>query len=560
VLRAGSGAAAAIVIIAVMLLAVANSFVTDDAFISFRYARNLVEKGELAWNPGTGERVEGYTNFLWTLLMAGAIAAGVDPVPASKIFGLAFALGTLLVTYGLAARVLRSRGAALLAVALLGTNYTFSAFATGGLETQMQTFLIATGALLAISIADADRWSVPRAAALSLLCAAALLTRLDSAIPVLVMYLFLFAASNRGEAGGAGRAGGRGAAWAALLFPALIVVGSWLLWKRSYYGSVLPNSYYVKGSMLSLDILKGGILYVFEFLRAYCLLPILLIFLFVLGKVLAKREFRPLAAICALWIIYIVRVGGDFMEFRFFVPVLPFIFILAVATLRSVGNAIPAGGERIVAALAIMLPICSAFHAATFDGTPGVEQIPKLRDYITGKNGNWEDAGKALAALFPDGDVTIATTAAGAIPYYSKLPAVDMLGMNDSWVARSGEIIGPRPGHRRAATLEYLESRGVNLVIGHPVIVSAGGEHGAASAAHGPAGSARHAAEYSVADLESAFMIRRVEAERIPAEAKILEIPIDGVSRLVVLYLTKSERFDAVIAGKKLAAFAIART
>jgi hypothetical protein len=227
------------------------------------------------------------------------------------------------------------------------------------------------------------------------------------------------------------------------------------------------------------------------------------------------------------------------------VPVLPFVFILAVATLQAVGNAIPAGGATVVAALAIMLPICSAFHAATFAGTPGVEQIPKLREYVTGENGNWEDAGNALAALFPERDVTIATTAAGAIPYYSKLPAVDMLGMNDAWVARSGEIIGPRPGHRRAATLEYLQKRGVNLVIGHPVIeAAAAGRVGGCAAA----------------DLGKMFMIPRLDAGRVPAGAKLLAIPIGGGNRLIALYLTRSARVDEAIAEKELETFPITRT
>ena len=41
----------------------------DDAFISFRYARNLVEGAGLVWNPGEPP-VEGYSNFLWVLLLA----------------------------------------------------------------------------------------------------------------------------------------------------------------------------------------------------------------------------------------------------------------------------------------------------------------------------------------------------------------------------------------------------------------------------------------------------------------------------------------------------------
>ena len=43
-------------------------WLTDDAFISFRYARNLLEGHGLVFNPG--ERVEGYTNFLWVLELA----------------------------------------------------------------------------------------------------------------------------------------------------------------------------------------------------------------------------------------------------------------------------------------------------------------------------------------------------------------------------------------------------------------------------------------------------------------------------------------------------------
>jgi arabinofuranosyltransferase len=530
----GKGAAA-IVILAVMLFAIANSFVTDDAFISFRYARNLVETHELVWNPGTGERIEGYTNFLWTLLIAAAIAAGVDPVAASKVLGLLFALLTLLATYRLSARRLQSRRAALLTVALLGTNYTFSAFATSGLETQMQTFLIVASVSLAFSIAEQGRRSILRSAVFSILCAAALLTRLDSAIPILVLFVYLLM-NLAGRPFGNNR---RAAAGAALALPALLVVGSWLLWKHAYYGSYLPNSYYAKGAMFSLDILKGGVLYLFEFFLSYCLLPLGFIFLFMSKDVLARAGMRLLACICALWFLYIMRVGGDFMEFRFIVPVLPFVFILASATLRALQ------GGRVQAALVTMMVLCSLFHAVTFRGTPGVESVPKLRDYITGESGRWELAGKVLGELFPEGGVTIATTAAGAIPYYSKLPAVDMLGINDAWVARNGAIIGPRAGHQRAATLAYLVERGANLVIGHPLVETIDTERGSTL--------------YSIADLKEMFMVQNVSADLVPVEAKILEIPLDARHRITVLYLTGNARVDAIIEEKNLAAFPIAR-
>ena len=53
-------------------------WVSDDAFISFRYAENLVQGLGLVFNEG--ERVEGFTNFSWTLVTALAMRVGVDPV------------------------------------------------------------------------------------------------------------------------------------------------------------------------------------------------------------------------------------------------------------------------------------------------------------------------------------------------------------------------------------------------------------------------------------------------------------------------------------------------
>ena len=82
-------------------------FLNDDAFISFRYADNLVEHGELVFNPGTGERVEGYTNFLWTILMALVLWCGEDPAVWSRILGVACAAGTLCV---ITAFISRTRG------------------------------------------------------------------------------------------------------------------------------------------------------------------------------------------------------------------------------------------------------------------------------------------------------------------------------------------------------------------------------------------------------------------------------------------------------------------
>src|SRR5437899_1289235 len=107
------------------VLAWFNRFAQDDAFIQFQYAAHLVQGRGLVWL--TGERVEGYTSFLWTLFMCVPIGLHLDPVPFSYAAGLALFCGTLLATYSLALTLLGSRSTALLTLWLLGANYTFLA-------------------------------------------------------------------------------------------------------------------------------------------------------------------------------------------------------------------------------------------------------------------------------------------------------------------------------------------------------------------------------------------------------------------------------------------------
>src|SRR5256885_17266050 len=70
----------------------AYNFVTDDAYISFVYSRNFAEHGELAFNLGTP--VEGYTNFLWTLVLGLLAIVGVPPEWSSRVLGTACGLAT----------------------------------------------------------------------------------------------------------------------------------------------------------------------------------------------------------------------------------------------------------------------------------------------------------------------------------------------------------------------------------------------------------------------------------------------------------------------------------
>ncbi len=65
---------------------------SDDAFISYRYARNWADGHGPVFNPGQARPVEGYTNFLWTAFLAAALKIGFDPETTSRAAGLLFAV------------------------------------------------------------------------------------------------------------------------------------------------------------------------------------------------------------------------------------------------------------------------------------------------------------------------------------------------------------------------------------------------------------------------------------------------------------------------------------
>jgi hypothetical protein len=140
-----------------LVRAVALRWVCDDAFISIRYADNLVSGLGLVYNAG--ERVEGYTNFLWTVLLAAFMRTGVPAIASAHVLGILSYL-LLVLSMGHWARSRgRARGEAVfpLAAAVVLVSNDFHVWATGGLETMLFTSL----AVLAIVLTRAARAVAP---------------------------------------------------------------------------------------------------------------------------------------------------------------------------------------------------------------------------------------------------------------------------------------------------------------------------------------------------------------------------------------------------------------
>ncbi len=513
-------------LLGLMLLAFFNRFIQDDAFISFRYAQNLVQQGELTWNPGETDRVEGYTNFLWTLLMAVPHLLGIDPVPFSMALGLLCAFGSFITFWHLSAYILKDFNYRLLALVLLGTNYTFSAYATGGLETQLQALLILLGTLITLRLTLDGKTASPRSlAALSILAALALLTRLDSALPFTVLYaaiglhLLMLKLPPRKTVGNILMA----------VLPAALILGVWFAWKLSYYGDLLPNTFYAKTGGLSYNAIYNGIFYLYKYAHSYLLIPFAILSLLYLRRLANRTGMRIVIAITALWLLYIIYVGGDFMEFRFLVPITPFIMLLITALIQLISL------KEVKFTLAALVLAGSFHHQQTFTFINGIEPVDILEGHLTKPGENWVGAGKTLAALFRDKDdpVVIAVSAAGAIPYYSQLPTVDVLGLNDVWIARNGITASKRAGHQKRPTLDYLLQREVNLVIAYPLVK-----------------------DNAPVMIESANDLKRYflygDLDCLPADAVVLEIPVASGYNLQTLYLTPHPAVDRLITERGL--------
>src|SRR5947208_3425636 len=117
----------ALVFIIGLYQAITLRWVSDDAFITFRYVQNFVAGNGIVYN--IGEYVEGYTHFLWLLTLSGAKFIGFDPVNASICFGIV-AYASILILFIFISKKENEQGRAPrkkfyipLAAALLALNY-----------------------------------------------------------------------------------------------------------------------------------------------------------------------------------------------------------------------------------------------------------------------------------------------------------------------------------------------------------------------------------------------------------------------------------------------------
>jgi hypothetical protein len=438
--------------------ALRRAWVCDDAFISFRYALHLVRGDGLVFNAG--ERVEGYSNPLWTLLMALGLALGCDVEPWSVAWGLVFHAGTLAI---LAWRAWSTGKAAaewalpLPAAALVAAAHPdWAVHATSGLETSLYTFLL-LGGFVALTGPRC-----PQPALAGALFALAALTRPDGVLfaGLGLAYAVVEAALARRARPALAFAAGFFVPWA----PATLA-------RVVYYGSYFPNTYYAKSGALSWW--SQGLLYVGLYIQRYWAI----VAAFAAGAVapwLAGRRLREgpidvgrrrvlagslLAVVAALaYGLYIARVGGDFMYARMLVPVTPLLLVVGETGLAALVR-----GTAARVAAALVVASATALTPSPVTGAQPVSGVVDEWDYYVNVRRGWADDGRRHGAVlrrYFDGlPVGVAFIGAEARLVYYADPAVAVeseTGLTDAFVARQPLHARGRVGHEKRAPAGYL--------------------------------------------------------------------------------------------------------
>lgn len=386
----------------------------DDAYITFRYAENWANGYGLVYNPG--EYVEGYTSFLWVLILAGFHSIGFDTVITAKILCMIFsALSILLVMCSHHFIPSINQYISVIATLLLGTSGVFIPWSFSGMEVSLFCLLITIQVIFTINAtrhqSTLQYFYVGLLSSLSIVC------RPEGLMLTVFIFLFLIYVNKSLI----------NYAWLKNVGPMIGIVLITIMMhyglRYLYYGDWLPNTYYVKVGFSTAQLMRG-FHYVTAFLPTVLGMVVFIVITLVTMKSLGSdKTVQLFVGVILLFCGYTLAVGGDSMPaFRFLVPVMPFLCILVAQSVTILF----AKTNHLLLAILILVG-CNAYQSFMNWHIHG--HILSDRVAVHGKEvGLWMNN-----SLPPD--AVIATNTAGSIAYYSKLTTIDMLGLTDNHIA-----------------------------------------------------------------------------------------------------------------------------
>jgi hypothetical protein len=397
----------------------------DDAYITLRYSRHLADGIGPVWNPG--EHVDGYTSFSWMAILAGMAKLGFDLVVAARSLEIVAIAATFFVLYRLWRLWSNDEpqsgighplvfGVSLLALALCDA---VSYWGLSGMETALFMALLTGSAFLYLR--ERRSSGVPFSA---LAFAATAMTRPEGVIAAGVTGLFVAVDALR--AADRRRALSRAALWVALF---AVPFGIYFAWRWSYYGYLLPNTFYAKVGPSS-NVFDRGLGYTASATLDYQLLPMFAGIAILFTQARLRWDAAYLFFVTGALLIAVIFEGGDaFGHGRFIAPVLPLVYFGGFAGLATL---LPGLSLRTLQSALVLTVVLGSGALLLLRGSNN--------PFIPADRQAHEDR-HALGAWMNEHtppDFTIAAFAVGSVGFYAHDRAVlDMLGLNDETIAHS---------------------------------------------------------------------------------------------------------------------------
>ena len=410
----------------------------EDTYISFRYARNLAEGHGLVWNVGE-KPVEGFTNLLWVVMLAGAnrsglfSMAGVEPeLAAGRFLGLihgVLTIAALTVTTLLLSRR-RYRWIALFIPFHFALHPYFLWASVSGMETSQVMCFVAV--LMLLGAVFLKRPGRPAMLLVSAWGAIGGAIRPDLVILVGVFLAVLAFVGVRRQ-----RLSVPAALLSAFALPGL--AGLALLgWKLSYFGTVVSPPLLIKGSFL--HNLLHPVPFSFHYVLGFLLLAVPYFCMVALAGIVRRR---PPMVLAGVWLIPAAAYAGYFLTvvpimgfgYRYLMPLWGMFAVLAFLSLAEVLNASKKAAKKrrplLVRTLETSLVLLLA--AYPLNSLHGVREEAAMMDFTCD---DLREIGRFLGTLRSPEDLCLAATECGNLPYFSRWKTVDLLGLNDAEIAR----------------------------------------------------------------------------------------------------------------------------
>lgn len=387
-----------------------RDYAVDDSWITYRYARTLLETGRVAWNPG-GEAVEGYSNFLWMLLAAGALALRLEPLQVSRAVSVVCLVAAALLVHRLARRQCRGVAAPRVAALAFLCLPSLAFWGMSGLETASVVALVLLWLLAYQRDFDAERppWRT------ALVGLALVLSRPEA--PALVGLTLLPSLLSRrpGER--------RRALW--LAAAVALLAAPYAAWKLVHFGTLVPNTLTAKVRTLV------GLPLVFQSYRfVFPLLPLAALSLLRGGGRLERQVW-------SLWLgltLAAVNIQPHVAHYlRFFLPAFGGIAVLLGLYGEQLARALREASPRLAAPAGAVLAAALAVYLVS----PVFEMQTYARREAEGYARAHVPVGLALAATFGR-DELLAASDCGLVPYLANMRTVDLWGLTDRHLARRG--------------------------------------------------------------------------------------------------------------------------